>query len=144
MVPAPDDPWGSHEQNRVLQGTYLGIYISNSCGFWHHSASLNCKFCTTGLNVGVNEVAFKDVFPSGFLPQSAGNIRRQSLAEIYRHAPLFVALRDSSNLKGKRGVCEFREICGGSRARAFALTGDSFAEEPRCAYQPESLSANLV
>ncbi|HEV2493313.1 MAG TPA: radical SAM protein [Terriglobia bacterium] len=45
----------------VLQGTYLGIYISNSCGFWYHSPALNCRFCTTGLNVGVNEVAFKDV-----------------------------------------------------------------------------------
>jgi len=45
----------------VLQGTYLGIYISNSCGFWHHSTAMNCKFCTTGLNVGVNEVAHKDL-----------------------------------------------------------------------------------
>jgi len=45
----------------VLQGTYLGIYISNSCGFWHHSPSLNCKFCTTGLNVGVNEEAEKEL-----------------------------------------------------------------------------------
>jgi hypothetical protein len=45
----------------VLQGTYLGIYISNSCGFWHHSPPLNCRFCTTGLNVGINEVALKDV-----------------------------------------------------------------------------------
>ncbi len=45
----------------VLQGTYLGIYISNSCGFWYHSPAVNCKFCTTGLNVGVNEVELKDV-----------------------------------------------------------------------------------
>lgn len=45
----------------VLQGTYLGIYISNSCGFWYHSPPLNCKFCTTGLNVGVNEVAVKEI-----------------------------------------------------------------------------------
>ncbi len=45
----------------VLQGTYLGIYISNSCGFWYHSPAVNCKFCTTGLNVGVNEVAHKDI-----------------------------------------------------------------------------------
>jgi AdoMet-dependent heme synthase len=82
-----------------------------------------------------------EVFPSGFLPQSAGNVRRQPLAEIYRHSPLFVALRETSNLKGKCGVCEFREICGGSRARAFALTGDPFAEEPCCAYQPKSLPA---
>ncbi|HEV2493641.1 MAG TPA: radical SAM protein [Terriglobia bacterium] len=81
-----------------------------------------------------------EVFPSGFLPTSAGNVRRQSLAGIYRHSPLFVGLRDSSNLKGKCGVCEFREICGGSRARAFALTGDPFAEEPCCAYQPRTVA----
>jgi len=65
----PEPAWYQRQTTRgvpmsrigVLQGTYLGIYISNSCGFWHHAPSLNCKFCTTGLNVGVNEVAFKDV-----------------------------------------------------------------------------------
>lgn len=77
-----------------------------------------------------------EVFPSGFLPISAGNVRRQSLAELYRHSPLFTSLRDTSNLKGKCGVCEFREVCGGSRARAYALTGDLFAEEPCCTWQP--------
>jgi radical SAM protein len=79
-----------------------------------------------------------EVFPSGFLPVSAGNVRKQSLAEIYRHSPLFVALRDSSNLKGKCGICEFREVCGGSRARAYALTGDIFAEESCCTWRPKS------
>jgi AdoMet-dependent heme synthase len=77
-----------------------------------------------------------EVFPSGFLPVSAGNVRKQSLTELYRHSPLFVALRDTDNLKGKCGICEFREVCGGSRARAYALTGDAFAEEPRCVWQP--------
>lgn len=78
-----------------------------------------------------------EVFPSGFLPVSAGNVRKQSLTELYRHSPLFVSLRDSTNLKGKCGICEFREICGGSRARAYALTGDVFAEEPCCIWQPK-------
>jgi radical SAM protein len=78
-----------------------------------------------------------EVFPSGFLPISAGNVRAQSLAHLYRHSPLFVALRDSANLKGKCGVCEFREVCGGSRARSYALTGDVFAEEPCCIWQPQ-------
>jgi radical SAM protein len=78
-----------------------------------------------------------EVFPSGFLPVSAGNVRRQSLRELYRNSPLFVALRDSSNLKGKCGICEFRKVCGGSRARAYALTGDPFAEEPCCIWQPK-------
>ena len=81
-----------------------------------------------------------EVFPSGFLPLSAGNVRKQSLANIYRNSPLFVALRDTANLKGKCGVCEFREICGGSRARAYALTGDAFAEEPCCIWEPKTLT----
>lgn len=76
------------------------------------------------------------VFPSGFLPMSAGNVRTQRLAEIYRCSPLFTALRDTSKLEGKCGDCEFREICGGSRARAYALTGNAFAEEPCCIYHP--------
>jgi radical SAM protein len=77
-----------------------------------------------------------EVYPSGFLPLSAGSIRTRSLTDLYRHSPLFTSLRNFRNLKGKCGDCEFREICGGSRARAFALTGDVFAEEPRCVYQP--------
>ena len=81
---------------------------------------------------------FGEVFPSGFLPISAGNVRRQPLAEIYQHSPLFVALRDTSRLQGKCGACEFRNVCGGSRARAFALTGDPFAEEPCCGYEPKA------
>ncbi len=80
-----------------------------------------------------------EVFPSGFLPISAGNVRRQSLADIYRNSPLFISLRDTSQLKGKCGACEFRNVCGGSRARAFALTGDPLAEEPCCVYQPKAV-----
>ena len=60
----------------------------------------------------------------------------EPLADIYQNSPLFLSLRDSSQLKGKCGRCEFREVCGGSRARAFALTGDPLAEEPCCTYIP--------
>jgi radical SAM protein len=77
------------------------------------------------------------VFPSGFLPVSAGNIRLARLADIYRHSPLFMDLRNTSKLEGKCGDCEFKEICGGSRSRAYALTGNAFAEEPCCVYQPK-------
>jgi radical SAM protein len=78
------------------------------------------------------------VYPSGFLPIDAGNVRQTPLAEIYRNAPIFKALRDTSQLKGKCGVCEFKEICGGSRARAYAVTGDPLASEPCCIYQPKN------
>jgi radical SAM protein with 4Fe4S-binding SPASM domain len=79
-----------------------------------------------------------DVYPSGFLPVSAGNVLWEPLAEIYQNAPLFLALRDSSQLKGKCGRCEYKEICGGSRARAFAIAHDPLAQEPCCAYQPQA------
>ncbi|HEX6879190.1 MAG TPA: TIGR04053 family radical SAM/SPASM domain-containing protein [Terriglobales bacterium] len=78
-----------------------------------------------------------EVFPSGFLPVSAGNVRNESLADLYRNSPLFVELRNTANLEGKCGRCEFKEICGGSRARSHALTGNLFAEEPCCVYEPK-------
>jgi AdoMet-dependent heme synthase len=77
-----------------------------------------------------------EIYPSGFLPVSAGNVRTDDLVEVYREAPLFQALRDPDRLGGKCGVCEYRAICGGSRARAWAMTGDPLAAEPRCSYQP--------
>jgi AdoMet-dependent heme synthase len=79
-----------------------------------------------------------NVYPSGFLPIHAGNIREKPLAEIYRNAPIFKALRDTGRLEGKCGACEYKEICGGSRARAYALTGDPLAQEPCCIYQPKN------
>jgi radical SAM protein len=78
-----------------------------------------------------------NVYPSGFLPIHAGNIRQTPLAEIYRNAPIFKSLRDTSKLEGKCGACEYKEICGGSRARAYAVTGDPLAQEPCCIYQPK-------
>ncbi|MBN1586700.1 MAG: TIGR04053 family radical SAM/SPASM domain-containing protein [Candidatus Omnitrophica bacterium] len=77
-----------------------------------------------------------EVFPSGFLPLSAGHIRETGLAEIYRNSPLFKQLRDPDLLKGRCGVCEYRSLCGGSRARAYALKGDPLAEDPSCNYLP--------
>jgi len=71
---------------------------------------------------------------------SAGNVRRQPLAEIYQHSPPFVSLRDTSRLQGKCGVCEFRSMRGGSRARAFASTGNPFAEEPCYVNEPKALA----
>jgi AdoMet-dependent heme synthase len=77
-----------------------------------------------------------DIFPSGFLPVLAGNIRSDDLVATYRDAPVFRALRDRSRLKGKCSVCEYRPVCGGSRARAFAVTGDYLEAEPYCAHVP--------
>jgi len=84
-----------------------------------------------------------NVYPSGFLPIHAGNIKETPLAEIYREAPIFKALRDTSKLEGKCGACEFKELCGGSRARSYAVTGDPLAAEPCCIYQPKHWDAEL-
>jgi radical SAM protein len=84
-----------------------------------------------------------NVYPSGFLPIHAGNIRETPLADIYRNAPIFKALRDTGKLEGKCGACEFKEICGGSRARAYAVTGDPLAQEPCCIYQPKNWDLEL-
>lgn len=78
-----------------------------------------------------------DVYPSGFLPLVCGNVRQQSVSEIYRTHPVFRQLRQFDLLQGKCGVCEFRDLCsGGSRARAYAVHGHYLAEEPFCAYKP--------
>ena len=77
-----------------------------------------------------------DVCPSGFLPLPAGNVRERSVVEIYRDSKLFRDLRRPDLLQGKCGRCEFREVCGGSRARAYALTGNELAADPSCVYEP--------
>jgi radical SAM protein len=79
-----------------------------------------------------------EIYPSGFLQIPAGNVKKGKIEEIYRKSEIFVKLKDPNNLKGKCGICEFRYICGGSRARAYALTGDYLAEEPCCIYRPKS------
>ncbi len=77
-----------------------------------------------------------EIFPSGFLPVSAGNVRTHDLIDVYRTHELFRALRDRDRLEGKCGVCEYRSVCGGSRARAYAMTGNWMAADPLCAYAP--------
>ncbi|MEF8781339.1 MAG: SPASM domain-containing protein, partial [Haloferacaceae archaeon] len=77
-----------------------------------------------------------EVQPSEFLPKSAGNVRDTSIVEIYRDASLFRDLRDRSNLEGRCGACPYRDICGGSRARAYATTGNPFATDPLCPFLP--------
>jgi radical SAM protein len=77
-----------------------------------------------------------DIYPSGFLPLKAGNVRYHSLGDVYRRSTLLLDLRDTTMLKGKCRCCEYREVCGGSRGRAYAVTGDYLAPEPYCVYRP--------
>jgi len=86
---------------------------------------------------GVCFVSHKgEIFPCGYLPVSAGSVRRQPFKEIWETAPVFQELRDPNNLRGKCGRCQFRFVCEGCRARAYAATGDYLQEEPCCVYEP--------
>jgi heme b synthase len=80
-----------------------------------------------------------EVFPCGYLPVEAGNVLVQPFQEIWENSQVFAQLRDTNNLTGKCGCCEFKNICEGCRARAFGETGDFLAEEPYCTYQPKGI-----
>jgi len=83
-----------------------------------------------------------EVYPCGYLPALAGDLKKQPFAEIWENSVVFNQLRDTNNLGGKCGCCEFRNICMGCRARAFAATGNYLDEEPFCVYQPHTKPLN--
>ncbi len=89
----------------------------------------------------VDHIGF--VYPSGFLPHRAGSVRDQAFPSIYRDAPIFRALREPSGFVGKCGVCEFNDVCGGSRSHAYAVTGDPLASDPTCGYVPPVLRSGV-
>lgn len=101
------------------------------------------KGCLAG--TGVCFVSHRgEVFPCGYLPVEAGNIRQQPFREIWEQSPLFAELRNPDLLGGKCGLCEFKKICGGCRARAYGMTMAYLDEEPFCTYEPAALrQANL-
>lgn len=134
---------------------------------WHHQRTSSCPIKTTEAphyrryilqqlkasptrtprrlpTVGTNDakgVMFVshtgEIYPSGFLPRKCGKSPHDSVVRVYQDSPLFRTLRDADQLKGKCGVCEFKEICGGSRSRSYSLSGgDPMAPEPDCAYIP--------
>ncbi|ELY91886.1 Radical SAM domain protein [Natrialba hulunbeirensis JCM 10989] len=84
-----------------------------------------------------------EVYPSGFLPKSAGSVRDRSLTELYRDSDLFTSLRDRDQLSGKCGSCPYRAVCGGSRSRAYAHSGDPLASDPLCPYVPADYDGEL-
>jgi radical SAM protein with 4Fe4S-binding SPASM domain len=118
--------------------------IAHPAGTHHgHPGDMNAmtKGCLAG--TGVCFVSHEgEVYPCGYLPVLAGDLRRQTFAEIWENSAVFEQLRDTGNLKGKCGCCEFRNICMGCRARAFAASGDFLDEEPFCIYQPRTGEKN--
>lgn len=100
------------------------------------TSSLQAQTAGTRDGKGVLFVAHDgEVHPSGFLPLPLGNVRHRDIVEVYRSHPLLRALRDG-RFHGRCGLCEFRDICGGSRARAHATSGDPLGEDPACPYVP--------
>jgi radical SAM protein len=85
-----------------------------------------------------------DICPAGFLPLTAGNVRKDRIAEVYRDSEIFRELHDPTQFKGRCGLCEYHSICGGSRARAFAASGDALGEDPFCDYEPHSDQSRRV
>ena len=122
------------------QGVPKGNHTGNPGG--HPGGNPNdmnamTKGCLAG--TGVCFISHEgEVFPCGYLPAIAGDLRHEKFADIWANAQVFNDLRDTDNLKGKCGCCEFRNVCMGCRARAFAATGDYLDPEPFCVYEPKS------
>jgi AdoMet-dependent heme synthase len=128
-------PGGTGISLRPNAGPPIGHHTGHPSG---HPSDMNAmtKGCLAG--TGVCFISHQgEVFPCGYLPVIAGDLRKQRFVDIWRDAEVFNALRDTGNLKGKCGCCEFRNVCMGCRARAFAATGNYLDEEPFCVYQPK-------
>jgi radical SAM protein with 4Fe4S-binding SPASM domain len=79
-----------------------------------------------------------EIYPAGFLPLVCGRFPQDSVVEAYQKHPTFLALRDPNRFSGDCGICEYRFVCGGSRSRAYAVTGNPLAAEPDCVYRPQA------
>ncbi len=103
----------------------------------HHQMHAATKGCLAG--TGVCFISHRgEVFPCGYFPVEAGNIRQGAFSEIWQNSELFAEMRDPDLLGGNCGACQFKSLCSGCRARAYGMTGDYLAEEPFCAYDPET------
>jgi AdoMet-dependent heme synthase len=103
-----------------------------------HPMNAMTKGCLAG--TGVAFISHRgEVFPCGYFPVEAGNLRRDNFQTVWQASPLFAELRDPGLLEGKCGICEFNRVCGGCRARAYGTTGNYLDEEPFCTYEPRLL-----
>jgi heme b synthase len=127
----------AEERRQGVQRELPASYGRQVHGHPHGQMHAATKGCLAG--TGVCFVSHRgEVFPCGYLPVEAGNIHRESFADIWQGSRLFAELRDPEALEGKCGICQFKKVCSGCRARSFGVTGNYLAEEPFCAYQPES------
>ena len=137
-------PFGVKTTEAMHYRRYVAQRIKAEHGVTENENAKGVAWRTAGVSDGKGFVFVShtgEIFPSGFLPVTGGNVLNDSLTDVYRNSDLFRALRDTSRREGKCGICEYRNICGGSRSRAYALTGDFLAEDPRCIYQPHLAEA---
>jgi radical SAM protein len=137
-------PFGVKTTEGMHYRRYVAQRIKAEHGVTENENAKGVAWRTAGVSDGKGFVFIShtgEIFPSGFLPVSGGNVVRDSLVNVYRDSPLFRTLRDTTQREGKCGICEYQKVCGGSRSRAYALTGDYLAEDPRCVYQPHLAEA---
>jgi radical SAM protein len=137
-------PFGIKTTEAMHYRRYVAQRIQAEHGITQNENAKGVAWRTAGVSDGKGFVFVShtgEIFPSGFLPVSGGNVLRDRLTEVYRTSSLFRSLRDTTQRGGKCGLCEYQKVCGGSRSRAFALTGDYLAEDPRCTYQPHLAEA---
>ena len=132
-------PFGVKTTEAMHYRRYVAQRIKAEHGITENENAKGVAWRTAGVSDGKGFVFVShtgEIFPSGFLPVTGGNVLRDRLTDVYRNSGLFRTLRDTSQRGGKCGQCEYQKVCGGSRSRAFAFTGDYLAEDPRCVYQP--------
>ncbi|PWU09871.1 MAG: radical SAM/SPASM domain-containing protein [Terriglobia bacterium] len=137
-------PFGIKTTEAMHYRRYVAQRIKAEHGITENENAKGVAWRTSGVSDGKGFVFIShtgEIFPAGFLPVTGGNVRRDSLVDIYQNSHLFRTLRDPSQRVGKCGICEYQKICGGSRSRAYAFTGDYLAEDPRCTYQPHLAEA---
>jgi radical SAM protein len=137
-------PFGIKTTEAMHYRRYIAQRMKADHGAVVNESARGVAFRTAGVSDGKGFVFVShqgEIFPSGFLPVSGGNVLHESLTDVYRNSDLFKTLRDTTRREGKCGICEYQKVCGGSRARAYALTGDFLASDPRCIYQPNAVEA---
>jgi len=137
-------PFGVKTTEAMHYRRYVAQRIKAEHGVTENENAKGVAWRTAGVSDGKGFVFVShtgEIFPSGFLPVSGGNVLQDSLVDTYQNSDLFRTLRDTTQRGGKCGLCEYQKICGGSRSRAYAFTGDYLAEDPRCVYQPHLADA---
>jgi AdoMet-dependent heme synthase len=137
-------PFGVKTTEAMHYRRYVAQRIKAEHGLTENENAKGVAWRTAGVSDGKGFVFVShqgEIYPSGFLPVSGGNVLENSLTDVYRNAPLFRTLRDTSQREGKCGLCEYQKVCGGSRSRAYAFTGNYLAEDPNCIYQPHMADA---